>query len=123
MANNKPPMKWEVGVIRFEVCIEKAHLQYQKSKKGEERNLRNYFRKAKYQGYMEKYLFKIFPTGDFYSYSDLESIIYKLSEKPNIKNNMKKFVKLVSNGNLDRAANEYSPNTYRKYMKLFNGYG
>jgi len=114
---NESVEMWERGVMRFEVCVERNHLKYKKYKKGEPRSLKDYFKKEKYADYMNSYLLNICPTGDFYSYPKLEAIIAALDLK------MKEFVKCVSRGSLDTAAEKYSAKTYQKYLKLFNEHG
>lgn len=114
---------WERGMMRFEVCVKKDHLKYKKYKKGEPRSLKDYFKKEKYVEYMHSYMLNIFPTGDFYSYPKLESMIAVLDLSTREKLKMKEFVKCVSKGSLDTAAEKYSVRTYRKYLKLFNEHG
>lgn len=46
LAKNEPVKEWERDVLRFEVCIKRAHLDYKKYKKGEPKHLKNYFRKV-----------------------------------------------------------------------------
>lgn len=120
---NESVEMWERGVMRFEVCVERNHLKYKKYKKGEPRSLKDYFKKEKYADYMNSYLLNICPTGDFYSYPKLEAIIAALDLSTREKLKMKEFVKCVSRGSLDTAAEKYSAKTYQKYLKLFNEHG
>lgn len=119
---NEPIEIWESGVVRFEVCLKKDHLKYKEYKKDEQRSLKNYFKKEKYTEYMNKYILNVCPTGDFYSYATLEARIAALDLSTRKKLEMKKFVKFVSRGNLDTALGEFSPEKYKKYLKLFNEY-
>lgn len=114
---------WERGIMRFEVCVGRNHLKNKRYKKGEPRSLKNYFKKEKYTEYMINYMLNICPTGDFYSYSMLETKIATLDLSTRVKLQMKEFVKFVSKGSLDTAAKNYSASTYRKYLKLFNEHG
>ncbi|MEK5488193.1 hypothetical protein [Lysinibacillus sp. FSL M8-0355] len=120
---NEHVERWERGVMRFEVSVEKNHLKYKKYKKGEPRFLKDYFKKEKYAHYMNNYILNICPTGDFYSYAKLEAIIASLDLSTREKLQMKEIVKCVSKGSLDTAAEKYSASTYRKYLKLFNEHG
>ncbi|WP_431808734.1 hypothetical protein [Lysinibacillus sphaericus] len=124
-AKNRNPEPWEQDVLRFEVRLKNSHIFNLCKRTGEKKCLFNFFNENRYKEYLQKYLFNIYPTGDFYNFAYAEKIIEQSSKSLTIKRRLKDFFKKVSNGNLDSPMSKnykgsISKDTWRTRIKIFN---
>lgn len=124
-AKNRLPEVWEKDVMRFEVRLKNSHLYHQAKKTGESKCLSNFFKRVKFEKYMQDYLMKIYPTGDFYDFNTALNLIEKSDYSPTIKIGLKTFLRNVSNGTLDTPkkttyTKAISEDTWRERIKKFN---
>lgn len=124
-AKNRIPETWEKDVMRFEVRLMNPHIYNQTKQNGEAKCLFNFFKQHKFEKYMQDYLLKIYPTGDFYSFNTSVTLINKIERSLTLKTRLKEFLRNVSNGTLDTPkktiySKAISEDTWLERLKLFN---
>lgn len=122
---NREPMAWERDMIRFEIRLKNPHIYNQLKGTGEVKCLYSFFKDAVFKAYVQNYLLKIFPTGDFYSFELAEALISSSNHSITIRKRLKHFLAKVSNGNLDTPLIKYfsgwiNQDTYNKRLQVFN---
>lgn len=103
---NREPMEWERDMIRFEIRLKNPHIYNRLKGTGEVKCLYTFFKEAVFKEYVQKYLQKIFPTGDFYCFDLAEELISSSKYTLTIRRRLKHFLAKVSNGNLDTPKNK-----------------
>lgn len=106
-SQNREPEEWERDIIRFEVCLKNPHIYNKLKGTGEMKSLYSFFKKEVFNEYIQQYLFRIFPTGDFYSFDLAIDLISSSKYTLTIRRRLKDFLEKVSNGNLDTPLNNF----------------
>lgn len=122
--NNREPEEWERDAIRFEVCLKNSHIYNRVKGTGEMKSLYSFFKEDVFNEYIQQYLFRIFPTGDFYKFDLAEELISSSKYSLTIRRRLKHFLEKVSNGNLDTPLNNFYPDSIKKdaYNKRINNF-
>jgi len=104
---NREPMEWERDMIRFEIRLKNPHIYNKVKGTGEVKCLYSFFKAEVFEEYVQKYLMRIFPTGDFYSFDLALDLISSSKYTLTIRRRLKRFLEKVSNGNLDTPLNNF----------------
>jgi len=121
---NRKPADWERDMIRFEIRLKNPHIYNRTRASGEVKCLFTFFQEEVFKEYVQRYLFKIFPIGDFYRFDLAEELISSSKYSLTIKRRLKHFLGKVSNGNLDTPLHNYysdsiNKDTYNKRLQNF----
>lgn len=124
-AKNRKPERWEQDVLRFEIRLKNSHIYNLCKRTGEQKCLFNFFNEARYNEYLKKYLYNIYPLGNFYNFVQAEKIIEVSSNSLTLKRGLKNFIKKVSNGHLESPMSKnyngaISKDTWRARIKILN---
>ena len=106
------------NILRTEVKVKNAHLNYQKQHNKIAKTLKNYFSVEMAQKYFKKYVEPIFYTEPFYR---LDRAIVKIYETDSLKmftrDRLCKFLTEINNLGITEAKQLYDANTFRNYIK------
>jgi len=113
-AQKREPEEWERDIIRFEVCLKNPHIYNKLKGTGEMKSLYSFFKKDVFNEYIQQYLLRIFPTGDFYKFDLAAELISSSKYSLTVRRRLKHFLGKVSNGNLDTPLNNFYPDSIKK---------
>lgn len=106
------------SILRTEVKVKNAHLNYQKQHNKITKTLKNYFSVEMAQKYFKKYVEPIFYTEPFYR---IDRAIVKIYETDSLKmftrDRLCKFLTEINNLGITEAKQLYDASTFRNYIK------
>ncbi len=127
IAKGEPIESYDENIIRYELRLRNSHLNSMKREdkggKGRAKQLQTYFSKQLMKEYMIKHVLPIVHTGDYYKISEAEKIISNSSFSRRKKESIRKFLVMISNGNIDTPLKKLkeeggiSRPTYRQYLQ------
>lgn len=120
---NLNPETYEEDIIRYEVQLRKKHIDYNKYQKDYKRELDTYLSEDIFIYYMEKYIKPIVFWGDYYDIYNARKIINLKVARKDEREKLINFLKLVSNTNIDKAKELYSPHAYKHCIKVLDELG
>ena len=126
MAKSQPLEEYEKDVLRFEVRIDKSHINYMsRQDKGNNRpkKLRDYMKDDVYKEYFSKYMSPIYHSGNFYKIDEARKVIRKSSLSQTNKAKLIEFLKQVSSHSLDTPLKHMSKSTYNNRLQMLKDLG
>lgn len=111
---------YERDVIRYEVRLLAAHLYSMERSPTtpRRRKLRSYMSKQLYQEYIQKYLFQIYHTGDYFTVDEARQVLSSSSLSAIEKRKLVDFLKSISTYSYDTPLKQMSGTTFHKRVLL-----
>ncbi|MCR2822749.1 phage/plasmid replication domain-containing protein [Lederbergia panacisoli] len=105
IAKGEQIQPYDENIVRYELRLKNRHLNSMKREdkggKGRPKQLKVYFSSELMKEYMEKHVIPIVHTGDYYKITEAEKIIANSSYSQRKKESLRKFLVIVSKGNID----------------------
>lgn len=120
--NGEKAKDWEESVLRYEVKLNKRHIDY-KASRGLPSTLASYWNAQAYKKYLTDYLLKVYFDGDYYTAVDAEEIIFQQNITDKMKSKLRDMLHSIKQGNINTPKKSMSEGTYRKYLKMYQDMG
>lgn len=121
IAKEEPIKPYDENMVRYELRLKNSHLNSMKRKdkggKARPKQLKVYFSNKLWKAYMEKHVIPIVHTGDYYKITEAEKVISNSSFSYRKKESLRKFLVMISKGNIDTPKKHMSKPTYRQYLR------
>jgi hypothetical protein len=106
---------YEENVLRFEVRVFNQHLNHMKSRNKRPKILKEYFKEAAFESYMEKYLTPILFEGDFYRMDTAVKTINNSDLSDKDKMQLIDYLQFISESGIDSTKGKYTKYYLRKF--------
>jgi len=120
-AKGEPIEENEKDVLRYEVRINKSHINYKaREDKGNYRpkKLKVYMKEERYREYFNKYMSPIYNSGDFYKIDEARKVIRNSTLSQSNKLKLIDFLKQVSTHSIDTPLKNMTRATQRNRLKM-----